>query len=139
MVYADGWMATAGWTTWIAIGVGSAVGGVARQLLTDAATRLAGSAFPWGTVAVNLSGSLAIGVIAALLANAAPTGWTALARPALMTGLLGGFTTFSAFSLQTVTLLQQGLWPAAAANVLSSVVLGVAACWIGFAVVSALR
>lgn len=129
-------MTGATWTTWYAIGLGSAVGGVLRHAVTEGIERLAGGTFPGGTIAVNVIGSLAIGACVALSASA-PGGWSPLARHTAMTGLLGGFTTFSAFSAQTVALLQQGHWLAAAANVTASVGLGVLACGAGYAAATA--
>lgn len=123
---------------WAAIAAGSAFGGVARHLLTESVAKAAGPGFPWGTVVVNITGSIAIGAIAALVSLGAPGTWAPLARHATMTGLLGGFTTFSTFSMQTVALLQQGHLAAAAGNVLLSVLLGVAGCWAGYAGVVAL-
>lgn len=123
------------WTILAAVAVGSAAGGVARHLLTEAVVRLAGQGFPWGTLLVNVSGSLAIGVLTALAAAAMPA-WPVVWRHAAVTGVLGGFTTFSTFSVQTITLLQQGQWLAAAFNVALSVGLGLAACWAGFAMIA---
>ncbi len=119
-----------------AIAGGSALGGVARHLLTEAVTQMAGAGFPWGTLLVNVLGSGVIGAAAALSAGSAS--WTPLARHAAMTGVLGGFTTFSTFSVQTMALLQQGQLGAATANVLLSVLLGVVGCWTAFAAVTAL-
>lgn len=120
------------WVVLAAIAAGSALGGVSRHLLTEAVVRLAGAGFPWGTVLVNVSGSLAIGALAALVNSGAPVSWSMTARHAAITGVLGGFTTFSTFSVQTLALLQQGQLGAAAANVVLSVLLGVAGCWAGF-------
>ncbi len=132
-------MTGGGWTLWIAIALGSAVGAVLRHVVTEGITRLAGGGFPWGTLAVNVTGSLAIGVCVALSALA-PGGWSPLARHTAMTGLLGGFTTFSAFSVQTLMLLEQGQWLAAAGNAGASVVFGVLACGVGYtATLAALR
>jgi fluoride exporter len=124
------------WTIWLAVALGSAAGGVLRHAMTEGLTRLAGASFPVGTLAVNVVGSLAIGVCVAVSASV-PGGWNPLARHTAMTGLLGGFTTFSTFSAQTLGLLQQGLWLAAAANVTASVVLGVLACSAGYAAATA--
>lgn len=123
---------------WAAIAAGSGVGGVARHLLTEAVSRTAGAGIPWGTVLVNVSGSIAIGALAGMINAGGPTSWTPVARHALMTGVLGGFTTFSTFSIQTVDLLHQGQVAAAAGNVLLSVVLGLVGCWAGYAAVLAL-
>jgi fluoride exporter len=126
------------WTVWAAIAAGSGLGGVARHFLTEAVGRAAGTGFPWGTVLVNASGSVAIGALAGMINTASPSAWSPLARHAMMTGVLGGFTTFSTFSIQTVDLLQQGQFAAATTNVVLSVLLGLAGCWAGFAAVLAL-
>ena len=118
---------------WLVIALGSAAGGVLRQLVTEAVTRLAGSGFPWGTVLVNTSGSLIMGAVAALATVGATAPWSATTRHAVMTGLLGGFTTFSAFSMQTVSLAMQGEWPVAILNVAVSVAVCLVSCWAGYA------
>jgi fluoride exporter len=130
-------MSGSGWMTWLVIAAGSAAGGIARQATTEAVTRLAGGGFPWGTLTVNLVGSLAIGILAALAAATSPSAWTPVIRHATVTGFLGGFTTFSTFSVQTFALLQQGSWGAAAANAVMSVVVGVLACGAGYALTAA--
>jgi len=125
-------MGTTAWAAWLAIALGSAAGGVLRHAVTEAVTRTTGGGFPYGTLTVNILGSLAIGGCVALSSSAGPASWTPLVRHAAMTGLLGGFTTFSTFSVQTMALLQQGLWLAALTNALASVVLGVAASAAGY-------
>ncbi len=107
------------------VALGGAVGSIARYGVGLAAARWFGLAFPWGTLAVNVLGGLAIGLMAARIAPENES-----LRLLIGTGLLGGFTTFSAFSLETVRLLEQqpGL---AALYVLASLVLGVGACWMG--------
>ena len=117
---------------WAAIAAGSAFGGVLRHLVTEMVLRATGPGFPWGTLAVNASGSLAIGVIAALASLGVPADWSSTARHAAMTGVLGGFTTFSAFSLQTTTLWLEGAVTAAAMNVVLSAGLCLAGCWVGY-------
>ncbi len=108
------------------VGLGGAIGSMARFWLAGAVLRLTGAGFPWGTVLINIVGSLLIGFLA---------GGVALGRPALaafaMAGVCGGFTTFSAFSLQTVELLRAGRIGEAAANVLVSVVVCVCAAFLG--------
>ncbi|MGD9906195.1 MAG: CrcB family protein [Vicinamibacterales bacterium] len=132
-------MVDGGWGVWVAIALGSAAGGVLRQLVTELTTRVAGGGFPAGTLLVNVSGSAAMGMAAALaLGVGGAPAWSPVTRHAVMTGLLGGFTTFSAFSMQTVALAGQGEWPAAAVNVVASVVSCLAACWTGYAAVAAL-
>lgn len=114
------------------IGLGSALGGMLRYGLSEWVTSLAGKAFPWGTLLVNVSGSFLMGVIAS--AAQSTTGWwgTDAGKAFLMAGICGGYTTFSAFSLQTLELARHGHWPAAGWNVLLSVALCLAAVWLGF-------
>jgi len=114
------------------VAVGSATGGMARFLVTDLVTARFGEAFPWGTLLVNVSGSFAIGVLAALLADLPPAPATMLAH-LLVIGGLGGYTTASAFSLQVLTLINTGLIRRAAAYVAASMVLCVGAAGLGYA------
>ena len=87
-----------------------------------------GWTFPWGTLAVNVTGSLAIGlVMTLLLARGADPAWRFL----LVTGFLGGYTTFSAFTFETLALLEARRWDAAALNVVGSVLLGLLAAGLG--------
>ena len=109
--------------TLLLVALGGALGAVARYLTGLAALRLIGAGFPWGTLAVNVAGSFAMGLLAVTLAH---VGQTRLA-PLLMTGFLGGFTTFSAFSLDALTLWERGDALAAAAYVAASVILSLAA------------
>lgn len=107
------------------VALGGALGSVARYGVGVAAARWFGLAFPWGTLAVNVIGGLAMGVVAARVGPQDEA-----MRLLLGVGLLGGFTTFSAFSLETVRLMEQG--PASAAlYVAASLVLSVGACWLG--------
>src|SRR4029079_17297515 len=106
---------------WIA--AGSALGGVSRFWLSGVIARAFGETFPWGTLLVNVSGSLVIGVIAALTAPDARFFMGSTARLAIMAGFLGGYTTFSSFSLQTLSLMQEGEWALAGANIALSVIL----------------
>lgn len=101
------------------VALGGAAGSVARYLVSVGALALLGPAFPWGTLAVNILGSAAIGVAAA-------SGLEGQARLLLVTGFLGGFTTFSAFSLETGALFERSA-PLAALYVVASVALGLAA------------
>ncbi len=101
--------------------LGAGLGGVLRHGVNFAAVRL-GSSFPWGTLGINVLGSVLMGVV---------TGWFALrggppqARLFLATGMLGGFTTFSTFSLEAFTLIERGDWGAALAYVVISVLAGI--------------
>ena len=93
---------------WLAVALGGAVGAMGRAGIAAALTTEAG--FPWQTFAANVIGSAAIGLIWAALERAdAPPLWGAF----LITGVLGGFTTFSAFSLETLLLFEQGAWQTA--------------------------
>jgi CrcB protein len=112
------------------VAVGGAIGSVARFWLTELAAKLFGGDFPWGTVLANITGSLLIGVIAALPAFGERD---LLTRQFLMAGIMGGYTTFSSFSLQTLTMLQNGHFGKAAANVVGSVALCLIAVWVGYA------
>lgn len=96
---------------WIAIGGG--VGSAARYLLSGWAVRVLGPGFPYGTLLVNALGSLLMGALVTL----DPPALSATARLALGTGVLGGFTTYSAFNHETILLARGGVWAAAAANV----------------------
>ena len=104
---------------------GAGLGGVLRYLTGVAALRLAGSDFPWGTAFINISGSFVMGCVAGYLALRASVSWGLQLRLFLMTGVLGGYTTFSAFSLETVLLWERGAILASGAYVLGSVVLSV--------------
>ena len=116
---------------WIAIG--GALGSVGRFWFSGVIGRQFGETFPWGTLLVNLSGSFAIGLLAALAEPGGrrfigPTG-----RQFLMYGVCGGYTTFSSFSLQTLELMRDGDWFKAGANMAGSMVLCLVAVWLGYA------
>ena len=108
-----------------AVAAGGAIGALMRHLSVRWVTQ-ALPGFPWGTLAVNVVGSALMGLLAAALMERFPGSWGRLA-PFLMTGVLGGFTTFSAFSLDALFLMERGRPLAAAGYVAGSVVLAVAA------------
>ncbi len=116
--------------TYLWVAIGGALGSVARFWLTGTVAAYTGLRFPWGTLFINVSGSALIGWVAAV-SLPDRLGWHPDVRVFLMTGFCGGFTTFSAFSLQTVELLQLGEVAAAAAYAVASVVLCVAGAWAG--------
>jgi CrcB protein len=120
---------------WTLVAIGSALGGVARHGLGLLIAQRFGTTFPWGTLAVNVLGSCAIGVCGAWLIDA-QRAHALLFREFAMVGFLGGFTTFSAFSLQTLQLLRDGKAALAAANAVGSVILCLLAVWIGFTLAS---
>lgn len=115
--------------TLIAIALGSALGGVLRYLAGAAVHLWLARTFPWGTLGVNVIGCTAIGLAWVLLATRGADG--ELARAFLIVGVLGGFTTFSSFSMETMLLLEQHGAGRAAAYVLASVALCLAGTWAG--------
>jgi CrcB protein len=121
---------------WIALG--SALGGVARYACSRAVALRYGETFPWGTLTVNVVGSLVIGIIAAVSAPESRAMISPTARTFLMVGLCGGFTTFSSFSLQTLELIRNRDFGEAFGNVLLSVTACMAAVAIGYIVGSAI-
>ena len=114
---------------WIAIG--SAIGGAARYWCTGFAARLFGETFPWGTLLVNITGSLIIGFFATLTGPDGRFFVSSTTRQFVMIGLRGGYTTFSSFSLQTLNLVQDSEWLQAGGNIVGSVVLCLFAVWLG--------
>jgi CrcB protein len=112
------------------VAIGGAIGASGRYLTYVAAMRLMGEGFPWGTLAVNVVGSFLMGVVVEVLAR---TGNTHFA-PFLMTGILGGFTTFSAFSLDTISMIERGQAALATAYITGSVVLSLAGLFAGLLV-----
>lgn len=121
------------------VGVGSALGGMLRYGCSDLAARLAGETFPWSTLFVNVLGSFLIGLFATLTAPDGRLLAGETVRTFVMVGVLGGFTTFSAFSLQTLNLVRDGRWPEAGANVAGSLVLCLLAVWLGHVLASSLN
>lgn len=107
----------------VQVALGGAIGASARYLVNHAFSRALGPGFPWATLTVNVVGSFLMGLLVVLLAK---RGGLHLA-PFLVTGVLGGFTTFSAFSLDVSVLYERGEIAAAAAYVLGSVLLSVGA------------
>ena len=119
--------------TYLWVAAGSALGGMARYWCSGFVAERAGEAFPWGTLIINVLGSFVIGLFGGLTG---PDGRFLVSpdvRIFVMVGLCGGYTTFSSFSLQTLTLMQDGEWAWAGANVVLSVVLCLLAVWLGVA------
>ncbi|PWB58960.1 MAG: fluoride efflux transporter CrcB [Bradyrhizobiaceae bacterium] len=109
--------------------LGSALGGMARYAVSGFVARRVGEAFPWGTMAVNVSGAFAIGLIAAAATSGAfagPSAW----RLAVV-GFLGSYTTVSSFSLQTLALVRDGEWASAAFNIAGSLAVCLGAAGLG--------
>jgi fluoride exporter len=124
---------------YLLIGLGGALGSVARFVAGEWVQRIATPGFPWGTLVVNITGSFVIGFFATLTDPAGRLPASPEARHFFMTGVLGGFTTFSSFSWQTLGLVHGGEWGKASANVAGSVVLCLAAVWLGHLAASAFR
>ena len=112
------------------IAAGGALGTVARFALSGWVYDRAGAGFPWGTLAVNVAGSLLIGFVLRMLDVMAVTPEM---RGFLTVGLLGGFTTFSTYTWETVTLAREGQWAAAGSYSIGSLLLGVLAVLVGVA------
>ena len=116
---------------WVAIG--GAFGSVGRYWLNGLVSARFGETFPWGTMLINVTGSFVIGFFAR---SPEPEGRMArvprVPHQFLMIGICGGYTTFSSFSLQTLNLAHEGEWLYAGGNVLLSVVLCLAAVWLGW-------
>ncbi len=120
----------------LAIAGGGALGALARFLVSNGVYRLLGRDFPWGTLGVNMLGSFAMGLLFVLLLERSLM--AAELRAAILIGFLGSFTTFSTFSLETLTLVEQGEMLRAALNVGFSVAVCIAACWAGIIAARAL-
>jgi CrcB protein len=117
--------------TYFWVGIGSAIGGMARFWLTIAVATVVGGRFPWGTMLINVSGSFIIGWFGALTAAGGRLDVPQDIRIFVMVGICGGFTTFSSFSLQSLELLRTGDIIGAGANIIGSVLLCLLAVWAG--------
>jgi len=116
------------------IGAGGALGSMLRYWLAtliDSGAQKGGVIFPWGTILVNITGCFIIGFIFTISSAEGRLIFSPLTRQFIMIGILGGYTTFSSFSLQTLTLAQDGQWWGATANVMLSVVLCLMGVWLG--------
>lgn len=113
----------------LAIAGGGAVGALLRFWMSTGIYGLLGRGFPYGTLAVNVVGSLLMGFLYVMLIDKLPLGPTW--RAALLVGLLGAFTTFSTFSIETLNLMEEGEMIKALLNILLSVVLCLSAAWLG--------
>jgi CrcB protein len=118
--------------------LGGGIGAAIRHLVNQAVGRVAGTDFPFGIMAINISGSLVMGLAAGYFAFKASESWSETARLFMTTGVLGGYTTFSAFSLDAMLLWERGEPGLAVAYVLGSVVLSIIGLAAGLGIVRAL-
>lgn len=110
--------------------LGAGIGGVLRYWISNGIYQLLGREFPYGTLVVNVSGCFLMGLLF-ILSIERFDGTSTELRALLLIGLLGGYTTFSSFSIETINLFENGNGLAAASNILLSIVLCIAATWLG--------
>lgn len=115
--------------TMLWIGLGGFIGANSRYWLGSLINRWLGTGFPWATGVINITGALAIGIIATLFADKAVD--NDQLRLFLIVGVLGGYTTFSSYTLEAVTLFQEDRWLAGIGYLVGSNVLGILACVLG--------
>lgn len=120
----------------ILIGIAGLAGTLLRYLLSEFVTRQSGQTFPWGTLVVNVVGCLLAGVVFNLTEDRLLL--TSAFRQVILIGLLGGFTTFSSYGLQTFTLLKDGQLGLATLNVVVANVLGLFMVWVGYGLAKAI-
>jgi len=120
-----------GWQVYVAVTLGSALGGLARYVTANAFSATIGGTFPWGILFINILGSFVIGFFATLSATDGRIAVSEATRQFVTAGICGGFTTFSAFSLQTLNLMRDEDWLGAGGNVVGSVALCLIAVWLG--------
>jgi CrcB protein len=117
------------WVRTLVVGAGGFVGASARYALGGLVYRLVSPAFPWATLLVNVTGCFAIGFLAILAEERGPLGPTG--RLFWLVGVLGGYTTFSTFGYETLSLAREGSYALAVASAVGQVVLGLVAVWAG--------
>ena len=124
-------------TQYLVIGLGGALGSMLRfglgTWIDSGMSKGTGPIFPWGTIVVNITGCFVIGFIFTISTGEGRLLLSPLTRNFITIGILGGYTTFSSFSWQTLSLAQGGKWLGAAANVLISIVLCLVGVWLGAA------
>jgi CrcB protein len=126
-------------TAYLWVAIGGALGSMARFWMAAFVAEILGPQFPWGTILINILGSFVIGFFATFTGPGGRFVVSFDARAFVMVGICGGFTTFSAFSLQTLELARSGHWLWAAGNVVLSVVLCLLAVWLGYLLAAALN
>lgn len=120
----------------LAIAAGGAAGSVLRFWMSGWVHSLVGRGFPYGTLAVNVLGCLLMGLLFVMFVERLSL--DSAVRAGVLIGVLGGFTTFSSFSIETINLIEEGLWLKAGLNAGLSLIFCVAATWIGVALARAL-
>jgi fluoride exporter len=125
-------------STYLWVAVGGALGSMARFWLAAFVAEILGPQFPWGTILINIVGSFVIGFFATFTGPGGRMIASFNTRAFVMVGICGGFTTFSAFSLQTLDLARESRWLQAGGNVVLSVVLCLVAVWLGHLLATAL-
>jgi len=115
---------------WVALG--GALGSVSRFWMNGLISARFGETFPWNTLVINVTGSFIIGIFGALTLHEPDGAHRSTLIQFFMIGICGGYTTFSSFSLQTLSLMQKGEWLYAAGNILGSVILCMIAVWLGW-------
>ena len=116
---------------YLLVGLGGALGSMARFGLSGLVASQIGEIFPWGTLVINATGSFIIGFFATLTGPDGRVFASTESRQFVMTGLCGGYTTFSSFSLQTLNLTREGEWLRAGGNIAGSIVTCLVAVWLG--------
>lgn len=111
------------------IGLGGGIGSICRYVMALAIGKWMDASFPWGTFVINVLGSLLIGLFLGMFDKSI---FNDTSKLLLITGFCGGFTTFSAFSSENVNLLMAGQWLTAIVYSLLSILLGIAAVWLGY-------
>jgi fluoride exporter len=120
-------------STYLWIALGGALGSIARFWLAAMVAEIIGPQFPWGTILINIVGSFIIGFFATFTGPGGRMLASFNTRAFVMVGICGGFTTFSAFSLQTLDLVRENHWAQAGGNIVLSVVMCLLAVWAGHA------
>lgn len=127
------------WSSYLWVAIGSVIGGVARFACSGLIAERVGEVFPWGTLTVNVVGSFLIGFFDTLTGPDGRFLAGTAARQFVMIGILGGFTTFSSFSLQTLNLARDGDWLRVSTNIVASVALCLVGVWLGHIAAAALN
>jgi CrcB protein len=118
--------------SYLLVSLGGALGSAARFWISGLVAERFGQTFPFGTLVVNVTGSFVIGIFAAMTIPEGRWLMSPSARQFLMIGVCGGYTTFSSFSLQTLTLAQEGDWFRAVSNSFASIICCLVAVWLGY-------